>query len=106
VFATETIPKGTVVERSPVIIIEDKHEETVAKMPLQLYLFEFGKHQAIALGVGSLFNHSTKFNVDYKTNLKKKMIDFKAVRNIRKGSQLFIDYGYDMKYARNFLRKL
>jgi SET domain-containing protein len=68
---------------------------------LNCYVFEWNNHEksAIALGYGSLFNHSSKKNVTYKNNYRDKTIDFVATRNIKKGQQLFINYGYNVKDA-------
>lgn len=64
---------------------------------LERYYFDFDEnHSALALGYGSLYNHSAKnFNADYSVNLKEKEIVLYAAKPIKKNSQIFIDYGYD-----------
>lgn len=50
--------------------------------------------QAIALGLGSMFNHSTlRQNVGWKRNTETDVIVYTALRNIEKGEELCISYG-------------
>jgi SET domain-containing protein len=100
-YAARDIAKGETVESSPAIILDKWESNRIASTILNCYAFSFGEEDsAIALGFGSLFNHSEKENITYKSNLKKKTIEFKAIRDIKKDEQLFIDYGYDPKWAR------
>lgn len=95
IFATRDIEHGEVIERSPVIVIES--ESHISGTILEAYVFEWRgqkKDCAIALGVGSIFNHSWNPNVAYRPVLSKMEIHYKAARDISKGEQLFINYGY------------
>ena len=50
--------------------------------------------QAVALGLGSLFNHSTLHqNVGWSRDLTGQCIVYKALRDIRAGEELCINYG-------------
>ena len=50
--------------------------------------------QALALGLGSLFNHSTREqNVGWKRNTETDVIVYTALRNIKPGEELCISYG-------------
>lgn len=52
------------------------------------------KTQAVALGLGSLFNHSTlNPNVGWERNLDAQCITYRALRGIRAGEELCINYG-------------
>lgn len=63
---------------------------------LERYYFEFDeKHSALALGYGSLYNHSKNPNANYSVDTKEKEIVIYARKDIKKGSQIFISYGYD-----------
>jgi hypothetical protein len=98
VFATRDFKRDQIVEISPVIIIENP--DFVPRTILNTYTFEWNRGaSAIALGVGSLFNHSKRSNVTYNPVFQNKTLIFVARRDIRKGEQLFIDYGYDPKYG-------
>lgn len=50
--------------------------------------------QAIALGLGSMFNHSTlQQNVGWKRNTETDVIVYIALRTIKRGEELCISYG-------------
>jgi len=52
------------------------------------------KTQAIILGLGSLFNHSTlNQNVGWTRDIENRLIIYTALRNIRRGEELCISYG-------------
>lgn len=97
VFAACNINKKIVVEISPCLKWNERDQDLTQNSFLRFYVFE-GKTKrdsVLALGVGSLFNHSKKANVKYKYDAKRNVIVFTATRKIYKGEQLFIDYGYD-----------
>ena len=50
--------------------------------------------QAVALGLGSLFNHSTlEQNVAWSKDLASQCIIYRALRDIKAGEELCINYG-------------
>jgi uncharacterized protein len=50
--------------------------------------------QALALGLGSLFNHSTRHqNIGWLRNTESDVIVYTALRDIKKGEELCISYG-------------
>jgi len=106
-YANKDIKAGELIESSPIIILEQEdtagkylEQEDTAGKYLELYVYIWkGNKECLALGFGSLFNHKEKSNIDYSCNYKDKCMEYWANSNIRKGSQLFIDYGYDPKVA-------
>lgn len=97
-YATRNFKKGEIIEISPVVIVEKSDVHTIEATVLNLYVFEWNKNtSALALGNGSLFNHSRRSNVSYMNSFRTKEIVFVTTKNIKKGQQLFIDYGYDPK---------
>lgn len=51
-------------------------------------------HQAIVLGLGSMFNHSAiRQNIGWKRNLEAEVIVYSALRDIEQGEELLISYG-------------
>lgn len=93
-YATRDFKKGEIIERSPLVVLNEVDSKVIHVTILCLYAFEFNKKlAAIALGNGSLFNHSKRPNVIYDS--KGKEMIFRASKGIKKGEQLFIDYGYD-----------
>lgn len=50
--------------------------------------------QAVILGLGSMFNHSTQHqNVGWERNVANKVIVYKTLREIEEGEELCISYG-------------
>lgn len=112
VFATTDILENTLIEASNIaefiffkesIIIGKDGKKQVIKNRLpdgiaSIY-FEWGfmvddnyEKKCIALGLGSLFNHSDKANVRYNANKEQRQMEYYTVRDIQKGEQLFINY--------------
>lgn len=95
-YATRNFKKGEIIETSPILLIEKTDIGSIETTVLNTYVFEWTKNaSALALGHGSLFNHSPKSNVAYMNSFRTKEIFFITTKNIKKGQQLFIDYGYD-----------
>ena len=96
VFATQFIPEGTIFERAPVLVMPAKdfdgaQEETV----LSHYMFEWGKNTvAVALGFGSLYNHSYSPNARYE-DVSRQMKNYVAIRDIQPGEEVTINYNGD-----------
>lgn len=99
-YATRNFKKGEIIEVSPVVVIDKMDTRLISDTNMNMYVFEWSKDSsALALGYGSLFNHSKKYNVSYMNSFRSKEIVFMTTRKIRKGEQLFIHYGYDPKYG-------
>ncbi|MDB4330126.1 SET domain-containing protein-lysine N-methyltransferase [bacterium] len=97
VFSWKEIKKDQLIEIAPVIILSEDEMMPLYSTLLGSYVFKWwGAKSALALGYGSLFNHSEESNVDFELNYKEKTIEFYTTEKIKKGSQLFIDYNYDM----------
>jgi SET domain-containing protein len=64
--------------------------------PLEGYVYEYSKNKAaVALGNGSLLNHSDKANSDFEFDYKKKMLLIRAIRSISPGEEVTINYRYN-----------
>jgi SET domain-containing protein len=97
VFASAKIKKGEVIEVCHVVVIPHKDRKLIDKTHLISYYFYWGsKNQpAIALGFGSLYNHSYHPNAEYDQNVKKRVIVFKAIKDIKKGEEIKTNYNGD-----------
>lgn len=94
VFARQFIPEGTVFERVPVLVIP---EDEVLEQPgvLSHYVFEWGRGTvALALGFGSMYNHSFSPNARYDDVGRLTKI-FTALRDISAGEEITINYNGD-----------
>lgn len=96
-FATANIRKGEIVEVCPIIAVPKSQEKLLRKTILDDYCFPWAtKNQpAIVLGYGSLYNHSYTPNIEYDENVKRKVMIFTALRDIKKGEELMSNYNGD-----------
>ena len=97
-FAAGPIPKGTVLETAPVIVMGADERKLLDKTLLHDYIFEWGDDRSrccMALGYVPLYNHSYSSNCEYEMEFRKKVITVKTVRDIEKGEELFINYNGD-----------
>jgi SET domain-containing protein len=95
VFASAPIFKGELIETCPVIVIPADQWHHVEPTVLALYIFNFGpegEHAAIALGYGSLYNHSFTPNAEYTKSWDERLIRFTALRDIAPGEEITVNY--------------
>lgn len=98
VFTSENIEKGTIVESSPVIVMSNEERKFLDQTLLHDYIFEWGpgKDQCcMALGYVPLYSHSYKSNCEYEMDFENVIISIRAVRFIKAGEELFINYNGD-----------
>ncbi|QDU79035.1 SET domain protein [Polystyrenella longa] len=89
IFARKFIPEGTVIEKVPVLVMQA--EDTYGTF-IEDYVFEWGKDTvALALGYGSLYNHSYKANCRYE-DVGRQSKAYIAERDIEKGEEVTINY--------------
>lgn len=95
VYCAENITEGSTIELSHVLIISKKDTELIHKTSLHDYYFMWDLDKgesAIALGYGSLYNHSEDANTGFEIVPADEMIRFFALRDIPAGEELCIDY--------------
>ncbi|SMR64136.1 unnamed protein product [Zymoseptoria tritici ST99CH_3D1] len=109
VFATNSIPRGTLIDICPVLILDpaenDKH---IAHTSLYHYTYNWPRSartlthpngealatQAVILGLGSMFNHSSRDqNVGWTRDLAREVVVYRTLRDVEKGEELCISYG-------------
>jgi uncharacterized protein len=90
VFARRRIRKGEIIERVPVIVLPA--EESESGPVLSNYCFAWGKGTvALALGYGSLYNHSYRPNARYD-DVGPRTKEFTALRDIEPGEEITVNY--------------
>ena len=95
VFTSVNIEEGTIVEQSPVIVMNRNERQLLDQTLLHDYIFEWGRNKdqcCMALGYVAVYNHSYKSNCEYEMDFEKGMITIKAVHFIKAGEELFINY--------------
>ncbi|GAA5992085.1 hypothetical protein JCM11641_002534 [Rhodosporidiobolus odoratus] len=114
VFATADIPAGQVVEISPVLVLSEEEYtgrkksepndgalKGVEASQLRGYVFSWGRNgsMAVALGLGSLFNHSSSPNVSYSLDSATYTITYRTAKPVQAGEELTIFYGHSVRFA-------
>jgi len=95
VFTSENIAAGTLVETSPVIVMNSEERELLDQTLLHNYIFEWGEEKnqcCVALGYISIYNHSYYSNCEYEMDFENEQIRIKTIRFIGAGEELLINY--------------
>lgn len=93
VFAEKNFAKGDLIEQAQIIIIPQEQVKFIDQTNLYNYYFAWADHSAaIALGFGSLYNHSYKPNSFYTKKFDESIVEFIAYRDILKGQEITVNY--------------
>ena len=78
---------------APVILLSAEDRNTIHQTHLHDYYFQWdGDRAAIALGLGSLYNHNDKANADFELDYEFRQIRFAATRTILSGEEITTNY--------------
>lgn len=96
VFATDDIEVGELIEECPILFLPNKRGEV--NIVLTDYTYQWPKvldweNFVVALGYGSLYNHSDIPNADWDSDVEKQTFKFTATKKIKKGDEITIFYG-------------
>ncbi|CAO3598403.1 unnamed protein product [Absidia cylindrospora] len=97
VFATIPIERRTLITISPILLFP--HEEYNAHgqyTQLDHYTYKWKDGMALALGLGSMFNHDNNPNVGFMRDFDNKLIRYVALRDIAVDEELCISYGANL----------
>ena len=109
VQALQDFKKGDLVERCPVIFIENAEVEHIQKTILKDFIypwtgFQFNAHsllttagepndtRAVALGYGSIYNHSADPNAIWEPSYEDFIMDIRAAKDIKQGDLIEVSY--------------
>jgi uncharacterized protein len=98
VYTRNSIPEGEIVEVAPVIVMNAQDRIHLDKTLLHDYIFEWGEERnqcCMALGLVPIYNHSYQANCEYDMYFNKETITVKAIRDIKAGEELYINYNGD-----------
>lgn len=99
VFADQDIAPGDVIEESYALLRDDKDHEYVN------YYYKFNNNYGLALGNGSIYNHSIHPNAEFEFDAMRNVVVYRAKRIIKHGEEIFISYGVDWFDSRNTKHK-
>ncbi len=92
VFASEDIKKGEVIEVAPILILDFEDFVDTKWNLLFEYYFWLDDFVVLALGFGSMYNHSEDFNAEYLVNKEHQTITFIATKDIKKDEEIYFNY--------------
>jgi uncharacterized protein len=95
VFALRRFEPGETIEVCPAIALSETDARKLDATGLCDYYFGWGENgmqAAIALGYGSLYNHSISPNAEHRKNFAEGTLSIVAVRPIAAGEEIFIRY--------------
>jgi uncharacterized protein len=92
VYAARHFRLGETIEICHVIIVGKDFWASRKRAAYNEWAYEFDKKSAIALGCGSLYNHSYKPNAAWTCLTRSMKIRFYALRRIEKGEEILINY--------------
>lgn len=96
VFAARAFEEGEEIEAAPVLVVEEDQRAYLDGTALWGYYFEWDEGRAaVALGYGSLYNHSWSSNARYDQDFDAQVIRFSAVRPIAPGEEITVNYTGD-----------
>lgn len=99
VYASKSIRKGEVIEICELLLIK----KSEVPPSLESYVYEHSpKMVALALGVGSLFNHSDTPCAEFYFDERKIHLVIRALKKIPSNQEITINYGYDDELKRRF----
>jgi len=95
VFTVSAIAKGDLIEICPLIVMEASNTLHLDQTKLNEYYFlieDTQKSVAIALGYGSLYNHSKTPNAEIELRASEKQMLIHCTLDIEVGEEITIDY--------------
>lgn len=94
VFAEKDFSKGEIIEQCPIIHLSAKEYRGCSKTILDFYFYEWKttRDAAVVLGYGWIYNHSYTPNATYNRNFKKHLMVYKAIKPIKKGQEITVNY--------------
>jgi SET domain-containing protein len=92
-FCSRKIPKKAVFNVTTLLPLTVREARLMSGSSLEPYWYEFGtKSRAIALGLGSIMNHSDEPNCSFYYSKTKRTLTFYALRDIPAHEELTHDY--------------
>jgi SET domain-containing protein len=95
VFAARAFAAGETIEVCPVLTVRAGRARFLEESGLAGYYFDWKQGLAIALGYGSLYNHSWRPNARYDHDYDEAVVVYSAVRDVAAGEEVTVNYGGD-----------
>ncbi|KAF9982857.1 hypothetical protein BGZ65_002434 [Modicella reniformis] len=97
VITRTLIPPRTTIDVSPILLFPlDEYTQHGQYTQLDHYTYRWKGGMALALGLGSMFNHSNNPNVGFQRDFDNKVIRYTTLREIQPNEELCISYGSNL----------
>ena len=93
VFATAPIASGETIEICPVLRVPVEEVELIDSTLIAAYYYIWNGAAGIALGFGSLYNHSSTPNAEYLKHIEEDFLVIRALSAIPSGEEITMSYG-------------
>ena len=97
-FTYQAIEAGNAIEVCPVVVFSKKERGVIHNTILHGYYFTWGEDDqsgAIALGYGSMYNHSFQPNARFLVDFEMETISIRSIKDIAAGEEITINYNGD-----------
>jgi SET domain-containing protein len=98
VFAKENIKKGEIIEECPFLKLPIEMGQRSTLLMNHRFAWPKGSgpfEHVVAMGYASYYNHSNEPNADWDNNFDNETFLFTALKDIKKGEEIFVWYGDD-----------
>ena len=96
VFTKDAIPKNTIIEISPVIVMTATEKKLLDQTSLFNYIFDWKDDRCcMAMGLIPIYNHASPSNCEYFQDYEENTIFIKTVCDIEAETELTINYNGD-----------
>jgi hypothetical protein len=103
VYALRDFTKGEIIETAPSLIDDCKNFQGVLKDYISGTRVK--DQCAINMGYFNYYNHSDKNNAKYNTDYDTQSISVMALKDIKKGEEIFVNYGEKYWTTRDYVNK-
>jgi len=94
VFARRDIKQYSILEESPIIVVQSEKISEISECFKYCYGFDH-ENVMIGLGFAGLYNHSSNPNAEWRDDRINMIMEHYALRDISAGEEIFINYGED-----------
>jgi len=106
VFAKENIKKGDIIEECHFMSVHPLMINLMKRWSIFRYIFHYpknlpGEELVWPFGNGCVYNSSPTPNADWDTNTINRLFMFIAIKDIKKGEEIFTNYEDSLEYCKN-----
>jgi SET domain-containing protein len=95
VFAAREYSSGDIIEICPVIIVPAAQRPALESTIIVEHYYEWGDAGGVALGFGSLYNHSYEPNAVYRKHMDRDLVIVSALKSVACDEEITINYNGD-----------